>query len=139
MIKKAELPKYNPNTKRLAEIRRTLSLEKSKMGKFFKSHGVKKIGDRTYISIENGESVDIEKLTDIYLTFNKEFRKRNLSNKIELHEIIDDQKYVEAKNINDPLNEKLKDEEDSKVINAKMYQVFNAENLSRNMLYIFSS
>ena len=130
MIKKAELPKYSPNTKRLAEIRKTLSLEKSKMGKFFKSHGVKKIGDRTYISIENGESADIEKLTDIYLTFNKEFRKRNLSNKIELYEIIDDENYSSSlKSLDDTEN----DDENSRVSKSTMYQILNAENLFKKL------
>ena len=51
------------------------------MGDFFKNNGIKKIGNRTYVKIENcEEKFDVNKFREIAYAFNSEFRKKNLPN-----------------------------------------------------------
>ena len=74
MVRIDSKAKFTPNGEELKKIREILNLPKSKMGDFFKSYGVKKLGDRVYISIENGQKTEMKKIYDIAYAFNKEFK-----------------------------------------------------------------
>ena len=83
MIKKVENTMFEGRESSLKRIRKDLDLPKEKMGKFFLDHGIKKIGNRTYIKIENGEEkFHVDKFKDMAKAFNREFRKRNDSRSI---------------------------------------------------------
>lgn len=130
MMNKAKNNKVKANSKRLTAVREILNLPKPKMGDFLKRHGIKKIGDRVYISIENGEKTELKKFYDLAFAFNKEFKKRNLNNKIEVHELIDDPEYKFNENIKTNTNyaENL-----PKICTTTLYQIVNAENLYKQL------
>jgi hypothetical protein len=46
---------FRANTKCFVQTRESLGLAKNKMSKFLENHGIKKIGQRSYLRIENGE------------------------------------------------------------------------------------
>tara|TARA_B100000579_G_C22335303_1_gene622388 strand:+ start:362 stop:604 length:243 start_codon:yes stop_codon:yes gene_type:complete len=79
MIKKQN-DTYYANELELKSLRAVLGLEKDKMGAFFKNNGIKKIGNRTYVKIENcEEKFEVNKFSEIAFAFNSEFRKKKSS------------------------------------------------------------
>ena len=133
MVRIDNKDKQTPNSSELKKFREILNLPKSKMGSFFKSHGVSKIGDRVYISIENGQKTEMKKIIDIAFAFNKEFKKRNLNNEVVAADLVTDLPtnltILEKKDE----NFKTKDEDDSKTTSVTLEQIINAENLFKNL------
>ena len=71
------------------------------MGTFFKSHNIKKIGNRTYIDIENGEKeFDLSKFKDLTKAFNNEFIKLNLNYRTSVQKLTADPTKYKKKKVN---------------------------------------
>ena len=127
MVRIDSKAKFTPNGEELKKIREILNLPKSKMGDFFKSYGVKKLGDRVYISIENGQKTEMKKIYDIAYAFNKEFKKRNLDNKTTPQELLMSGEYISTSEEKD--QKKIDNNQNSKEGSVILTHIMNAENL----------
>ncbi len=137
MIVKLE-NKKKANVKELKSIREKLSLKKDKMGSFFKSHNIKKIGNRTYIDIENGEKkFDLSKYKDLAKAFNNEFIKLNLNYRTSVQKLTvgltkSKKKITEklaGKELRATLNVKEPELEDQRYSGTLLFKIHNAENI----------
>ena len=138
MIVKIE-NKKKANVKELISIREKLSLKKDKMGTFFKSHNIKKIGNRTYIDIENGEKeFDLSKFKDLTKAFNNEFIKLNLNYRTSVQKLTADpteskKEKSKLKKINKevPVEFNLGEKalNDRRYSITKLWKIHNAENI----------
>ena len=138
MIVKIE-NKKKANVKELISIREKLSLKKDKMGTFFKSHNIKKIGNRTYIDIENGEKeFDLSKFKDLTKAFNNEFIKLNLNYRTSVQKLTADpteskkekRKFKEiTKEVPAEFNLGEKALNDRRYSITKLWKIHNAENI----------
>ena len=131
MIKKTKETFY-ANESLLVSLRQLLGLEKDKMGSFFLKNNIKKIGDRTYTKIENGEKpYELQKFKDISFAFNSEFQRKNLPNRISVFQLIKKNKsstknssQIDIKDFKKPIAENKK-----KIFTTVLNRIFNAENL----------
>ena len=133
MIKKVK-ETFLANELELVNLRQLLGLEKDKMGSFFKKNNIKKIGDRTYTKIENGEEeYELQKFKDISFAFNSEFQRKNLPNRTSVYKLIrrnksklKDHEKVKAewKDLKKPIEKNKK-----KIFITSLQRIFNAENL----------
>lgn len=135
MIKKQN-DTYYANELELKSLRAVLGLEKDKMGDFFKNNGIKKIGNRTYVKIENcEEKFDVTKFREIAYAFNSEFRKKNLPNKtaaFRLYKNNLDKKKDKDKSVKTNITKQINSLKNNKrLYSAKLDRIFNAENLHR--------
>ena len=135
MIKKQN-DTYYANELELKSLRAVLGLEKDKMGDFFKNNGIKKIGNRTYVKIENcEEKFDVNKFREIAYAFNSEFRKKNLPNKtaaFRLYKNNLDKKKDKDKSVKTNITKQINISKNNKrLYSAKLDRIFNAENLHR--------
>ena len=137
MIVKLE-NKKKANVKELKSIREKLSLKKDEMGSFFKSHNIKKIGNRTYIDIENGEKkFDLSKYKDLAKAFNNEFIKLNLNYRTSVQKLTvgltkSKKKVTEnlaGKELRATLNVKEPELEDQRYSGTLLFKIHNAENI----------
>tara|TARA_B100000427_G_C15487840_1_gene586175 strand:+ start:551 stop:1696 length:1146 start_codon:yes stop_codon:yes gene_type:complete len=136
MIKKQN-DTYYANELELKSLRAVLGLEKDKMGAFFKNNGIKKIGNRTYVKIENcEEKFEVNKFSEIAFAFNSEFRKKNLPNKTAAFRLYKndklDKKKDKSKSIKTSIAKQINfSKNNKKLFSAKLDRIFNAENLHR--------
>ena len=135
MIKKQN-DTYYANELELKSLRAVLGLEKDKMGDFFKNNGIKKIGNRTYVKIENcEEKFDVNKFREIAYAFNSEFRKKNLPNKtaaFRLYKNNLDKKKGKDKTVKTNITKQINISKNNKrLYSTKLDRIFNAENLHR--------
>ena len=137
MIVKVE-NKKKANVKELISIREKLGLKKDKMGTFFKSHNIKKIGNRTYIDIENGEKeFDLSKFKDLTKAFNNEFIKLNLNYRTSVQKLtagLTRSKKIATdklagKELRTVLNVKEPQLENNRYSNTFLWKIHNAENI----------
>ena len=109
------------------------------MGTFFKSHNIKKIGNRTYIDIENGEKeFDLSKFKDLTKAFNNEFIKLNLNYRTSVQKLTADptkskKEKSKLKKINKevPVEFNLGEKalNDRRYSITKLWKIHNAENI----------
>ena len=137
MIVKIE-NKKKANVKELISVREKLGLKKDEMGPFFKSHNIKKIGNRTYIDIENGEKkFDLSKFKDLTKAFNNEFIKLNLDYRTSVQKLTSgltkskkDVSYKDTgKELRATLNVKELELENRRYSFTKLWKIHNAENI----------
>jgi hypothetical protein len=113
---------FRANTKCFVQTRESLGLAKNKMSKFLENHGIKKIGQRSYLRIENGEKeFELKKFQDIANAFNKEFAKKNIDKRINPEDL-----YISKIN-----NENIisKEKNIDKNSYANLYEIETASNL----------
>ena len=136
MIKKLN-DTYYANELELKSLRALLGLEKDKMGAFFRSNGIKKIGNRTYIKIENcEEKFEVNKFSEIAFAFNSEFRKKNLPNKTAAFRLYKNNKLEKKKDKSESIKTSISkhikiSKNNKKLFSTKLDRIFNAENLYR--------
>lgn len=134
MIKKQN-DTYYANELELKSLRAVLGLEKDKMGVFFKNNGIKKIGNRTYVKIENcEEKFEVNKFSEIAFAFNSEFRKKNLPNKTAAFRLYKNDKLDKKKDKNKSIKTSITkhiniSKSNKRLFSAKLDRIFNAENL----------
>ena len=143
MIKKVENTMFEGRESSLKRIRKDLDLSKEKMGKFFLDHGIKKIGNRTYIKIENGEEkFHVDKFKDMAKAFNREFRKRNDSRSIIFTTLIKSSGKLALYRANQQLREKewkkreknsYQQENETITTSTQLKRIYNAENMLQHL------
>ena len=134
MILKIDNKSFKANRKELIKIRGLIGLSKDKMGQFFLKHNIKKIGNRTYLKIENGEQkYDIDKFSQIAKAFNNEFQTLGISFRTSANKLLIDESINKNSNKNNKKNINEEKEETSKNKNifseAILWKVQNAENV----------